>query len=886
MARRAPLLPRHSLSLYFWQVCLLAYMAGIACLHSFLLGASVLFCIAVADWPRLRRSVARILLLLLVFSAGCAVAQWNMPQKPDFSATGHAAFLGEKLRFEGTVERVDALPDARLRVILSNVRPVEGERGADLPPLPGLLVLTWQDAPVYPLPGQILAATTRIQPIRAFTNPGTYNSEDVWAYQNAWLRAWMRGDQARPELRGDGNFGTRLREELRSGLVAALLTSQAEERAEGQPFGPVGGQAAGQVGGQVGQGASRSRLSMGEAAIPALLFGDRFHLRNDELDLLGRATLVHSLALSGMHLGLAGLLGLWCALLAGRLFPKIYLHINKERLALACALPLGLIYLWLGNAPVSLVRAGLMLLFAGILLWLKRPRPLLDGLFLALLCMMLVSPLALFDLRLQLSAVAIAAIAVCLSGRSAVLTALRARAERAGKAPQPVVPGTQRPRAGRWLRAALGLFLATMCIQLIQLPLVLESFGAAGLAGILNVLWLPVLSCLVLPAAFMGFLVLHVPGLDLLAAWLFKLSAVITDGMLQALNWLDAVGMLLFPQFLRPPLIGGFGFYAVLAAAALLWQANAWRFFEKRPFAVPRNSMLLLAIGVFCLLCPVGARLIAYADPTVRLTMLDVSQGQSVLIEQGRHRFLLDAGGVAPTGFDTGKFIVAPVLTRNRPPILDFAVYSHPDVDHARGLFYIMEQFSVARLAGNGRVGAFTVASGLERLYERTGQRAEVWHAGQRYNFGKDVLVEVLHPPQDDSPDMPKLSSNNASLVLRFTREGQGLILAAGEVEHRVLRGLAASGADISAQVLLVPHHGSASSLSVEFYEAVNPALALVSCGFNNRWGFPKAVVTEALAERNIPLHSTADSGQLRLTFGKDGERVRIFFNEEYLPPR
>lgn len=867
--RRALVLPKHSLSLYFWQVVLLAYMAGLICLKSYVLGVLVLLCIVLGD--RARRSAwgIHVLVLVAAFAAGACVAHWSLPDKPDFIQSGHAEYIGKKVRFEGTVVRVDALPDARLRVILSDVRVLDalaasdGSTGAEhpdgrqIPPLPGLLILTWQDAPVRPLPGQRLAATAWLHPFHAFQNPGTYNVEEAWALQGAWLRAWMRGEQSMPEISGEGGAAAVLRERLRSGLLDFLTDDQMAMQ-RGIPL-----------------------LSTGHAAIPALLFGDRFYLRSEALELLGRATLVHSLALSGMHLGLAALLGLWCARLLGRIYPRIYLYCTRPRLAMGCALPFAVLYLWLGGAPVSLVRAGLMLFFAGLLLWLRRPRPLLDGLFLALLCILLVDPLALFDIRLQLSASAIAAIALYLAIRSGVLVLLRAARERRVAAFVPraavwrVLPLNRRVLSFLG-RGALNLLLVTVSIQVIQLPLVAYSFGFMGLGGILNVLWLPILSCIVLPAAFLGFVLSCFSQLEPFAAFFLHCAAFLTDGLDMFLRFCNDNGLLPVVQLLRPLEFAVLGFYALLALAAMLWQARVWRDYAGRAKIgletgggqrISRLHGALLAVGVACALIPVAMRLAAYADPSLRVIVLDVGQGQSVVFEQGRHRFLLDAGGFAASSFDTGKSIVAPALTWNRPPHLDIAAFSHPDTDHARGLLYIWEHFCVERMAGNGRAGSPALEEAFLRTLARCGRTVESWQAGQSFLFGNDVLVEVLHPPAPQE-GVRSLSSNNASLVLRFTRNGRGLVLAAGEVERPILKRLAAD-ADISARVLLLPHHGSASSLSPEFYDAVAPQLALVSCGFANRWDFPKEVVRQSLTERGIPLFSTAEYGQLVFEFGR-----------------
>ncbi len=854
-------------------------MAGIACLESFVVGGAALGCLVLADLPRLRAHAARFVVLLVCCGAGYGAAVFSVPERPDLAAPGFEELLHGKARIEGRVARVEGMPDYRLRVFLEAVRLADVE-GAS--PAPGLVALTWQDAPVRPLPGQTLSAEVRLRLIGGFKNPGTYDSEEFWGNQDAWLRGWMRGLEGKPKISGEGNLGTRLRENIRSRLVEVLASRDATHAVEN------GRAAAGHGRAEAGERAvSRSFpvLSPGAAAVPALLLNDRFYLRTQDMDILARATLVHSLALSGMHLGLAGLLGAWLALGIGWLWPGIYTRVaSRRRLALLLALPFALFYIWLGGAPVSLVRAGLMLFFAGAFAWTGRPRALLDGLFLALLCLLLYSPLSLFDLRLQLSAIAIAGIALCLPLLSVIRTwwdglRIRRAARRRGRSVAHAREGAhlREGRLSRFGWAILNLFVITMAVQTIQMPLVAHAFGFMGLSGALNIIWLPLLGAIAMPAAALGLAIMNIPGLGSLAYWAFKVCALCTGGLGQALAWLDAHGALAAPQLLRPLPGESLGYWALIAAAALLWQAHAHHQRNSaKTFSPPRHGLALLALGVCFLFWPVTSRLAGYLDKGVTLTLIDVSQGQSVLLEQGAHRLLLDAGGVAPSGFDTGKAIVAPVLTLNRPPRLDYAVYSHPDVDHARGLVYILEHFAIGRAAGNGGTPSPLLLKDLEKAFSVFGVPPESWHAGQTYPLAPGLELEVLYPPAPGMEQTGRMSKNNASLVLRLVKDGQGLVLAPGDAERRILRELARSGIDLTAKVLIVPHHGSASSLCPELYDAVKPAIAVVSCGAGNQWGFPNPAVRAALAERGIPLFSTSDFGQIRVRFNADGNIARL----------
>ena len=151
-------------------------------------------------------------------------------------------------------------------------------------------------------------------------------------------------------------------------------------------------------------------MSQGKAILLALLFGDRQYLNQQTLNNFASATLVHSLALSGQHLTVAGLVGLLCVLAAARVRPCIYLRRPRAMWILLATVPPAMAYLWLGDAPASLLRAAVMLLFLAYYFLQGRPRTTLDVLSAALLCISVASPLSMLDTGLQLSALCVAAI--------------------------------------------------------------------------------------------------------------------------------------------------------------------------------------------------------------------------------------------------------------------------------------------------------------------------------------------------------------------------------------------------------------------------------------------------------------------------------------------
>lgn len=838
------------------QVCLLFWCAGVLaalrpreglCAALFLLLADSRF-----------RTPPRVLLAAALCAAGLAMGRWQLgpvlspPPGPAWLTAAHGETAKTPApRVCGVARHVQGLPDGRLRVILEAVRPapLSDVPAADALPaatLSGDCVWTWEAPGFRPLAGQTVCVSRRPAPVRGFANTPEPEQEARWAAQGVFWRLWSRGWSGEPSLSGEGRPDARLRESLRRDLLRVL-------RPPDRPRAP-----------ETACGAAQEDApAQARAILVALLFGDRFFLTDATLKDFAAAGLAHSLALSGQHLALAGLAGLFGVLLLARLRPGIYLHRARAVWIALASLPPALAYLWLGNAPASLLRAACMLGF--MTFWLLRGRTAtgLDALLAALACIVLVTPLSLFDLSLQLSVLCVAVICLSLPGMRRLWPMTPPSGARVAPGR---TPGNRVAARGRACLRALGRILGiSLCIQVCLLPFLLARFGTPGLWFPLNVLWLPAVDLLVLPGAALG-LGCAALGLDAVARAILDLAALPCETLLAVLGMLRNHGLLDAPALLRPH-------WTALPAFAALGIALAMLAGGAEPAAKLR-ARRWLAAGLLFLCVGPALRLEGRLDPVPRLEVFDVGQGLAVGLRlPGQSRLLLDGGGLASPRFDIGAALLDPALTDNETPRLSAILNSHPDLDHLGGLFHLLRAFGVERLFHNGR--------------EAAGERKEPWRQARQRAPGEtlaagDVLLlggasgyrlEVLHPPRTpEEEDRDAMwSGNNASLVLRLTRNGQGLALFPGDAEAPALRHLLETGAELSARILVAPHHGSDRSFLPEFYAAVRPELVLAGCGFRNRWGYPGGRLRAWLADRGIPLLETGSRGRIRVDIPHEG---------------
>ncbi len=767
-------------SLFAWQILFLAFCLGLFSLDhpEAALGVPLLW-LAGRDL-RARPLAAWLLLLAWALGLGYMVlrAPGPAPETPAWVEKRGTVPL------RGVVEEVQSRPGKRLVILLRDVTCIVD--GISWRP-PGMVAWTWEYPSARPRPGQEVEFPARPRPVRGFGNPGTWDWEGFWERRGVGWRVYTRGDDDGVVLgREPAASVGGLRLSLRSAVE--ILTPPTQ----------------------------------GGAVVLAVTTGDRFLLEPATLELMRDAGLSHSLALSGLHLGFVSALGLGLAHILGLLRPGLLLRLPRPKLAVLLAAPLVLGYAWLGQPAPSLIRAACMFASWAVLLLLDRERVLLDGLFLALAVILLVDPLEIQELSLQLSAAAVAGIAVFLPPLWRLL------------------PGRNR-RLWLPLRWALGLLLVSFCANLAILPLQAWHFGAVNPNFLANLVWLPVLGFGVMPLGLAGLLL--APVLPDLAAPCLSTAAALADSVMELLSWADGRGWLPLVLTLRPRWSELLGAALLLGCLPVLLRAR-------------RVPVRLLGVGLGLLLGPHLWITVSDAVGGARLDLLDVGQGQSALIGlPGGRRVLVDGGGFNSPTFDVGAAVVAPALTWGRPPRLEAVLMSHPDTDHARGLGAILRGFDVGLFASAAEPPeALREAIAAHDVPQRTVQ------AGDALDLGRGLRLEVLHPELDD-PNR----SNRDSLILRLTWDGRGLLVLPGDVDRVGLRQALGSGRDFRAEVLVLPHHGSKGSFLPRFIDAVSPSTALVSCGFLNGYGFPNETVVDDFRRRGVALWSTAASGRLEV---------------------
>jgi competence protein ComEC len=364
-------------------------------------------------------------------------------------------------------------------------------------------------------------------------------------------------------------------------------------------------------------------------------------------------------------------------------------------------------------------------------------------------------------------------------------------------------------------------------------PLTMLLFGQVSLVSPLaNAVAIPLVSFIVTPLALLGSLL---P--DPLCGWLLLAAHATVAALAGALAYLSAL-------------------------PAAVWRAPA-----------PQLWVFLLALGgTLWMLMPRGwphrwAGAAAWlplllqmpehpAPGAFRVTAFDVGQGMALLVETPRHRLLYDTGpGYAP-GADAGSRVLLPYLRMRGIGALDGMVVSHSDSDHTGGALAVLGELKVGWLASSLPASHPIARAAPRHLHCAAGQRWQ-WDG---------VRFEMLHPAAASYAD-PVPKANARSCTLRITN-GHTAILLAGDIESAQEAALVRTSADgLQANVLLAPHHGSGTSSTLAFLQAVHPSLGVFQVGYRNRYKHPKKEVYERYGQLGIERLRTDEMGALTLDF-------------------
>ncbi|WP_240033892.1 DNA internalization-related competence protein ComEC/Rec2 [Planococcus salinus] len=548
------------------------------------------------------------------------------------------------------------------------------------------------------------------------------------------------------------------------------------------------------------------------AEAEALLIGERETMTEEDRLVYQTLGITHLFAISGLHVGIV----------SGMLyFLLIRLHIRKETAILLLLVALPMYAVVAGGAP-SVWRAVSMVLTVLVASLFGARLPIAQVLLLSLCAFVLLDPYVMYQIGFQLSYGASFGIIYSI----------------------------------RFLSASQSLvktgFLVTCIAQLSLYPLLLFYFYELSVSAFfVNSIFVPLYTMLILPVNFILLFLTWAfpPAADLIFHFYEPLRSWIGGVM----EWLSFLPFQMWNPGKPEPLV-----LALLIATVLLFYSLAEQGFKYRQLLI-----LLLPAAAFSLW--------PYADPALKVTFLDVGQGDSAVVELPYRRavYLIDTGGVLrfdaeefkkrQRPYEVGRQVVAPYLKGKGISTIDALILSHPDADHAEGADEIFRLFRVKELHATPG----SAATDLMKALSAAAKEADIHYPGKGSEWEEGGIQFSYWAPEDT-----EYEGNNDSLVLKMEKEAFS-VLFTGDLEvagenkiverHKEeLRGTT---------ILKVGHHGSKTSSGQSFLEAASPKLSIFSTGKDNRYGHPTEEVVERFQSLGLPTLNTAESGTIEIEY-------------------
>ena len=542
--------------------------------------------------------------------------------------------------------------------------------------------------------------------------------------------------------------------------------------------------------------------------IQALALGERGQISQEQWQRLRETGTNHLVAISGLHIGLVAA---WVFFLTRWLWSRSLLgffHIPAPRVAAILAWCAAFCYAAMAGFSIPTQRALVMVSVVMLGIISQRPLALSHVWALSLLAVLIYDPLAPLSAGFWLSYAAVGVILFALGNR---LT-----------------------NTGLWWRygrvhVVVALGLAPLLIVLFQ--------NVPVLSPLANFIAVPLVSLVTVPLTLLA-----LPFVDLFPT-LSELLLLGAHYSLLLLEWVLASVHKYSSLPFDLPILNGFAMSSLVVGTLWLLMPRGW----------PARWLGIIGFLPLFFINPDRP-----AASTFWLTVLDVGQGTAIVIETQNHTLIYDAGARFSDEFDMGSAVILPYLQAQGLNTIDTLLISHADNDHIGGAASILDEVEVKRV----------LTSATENFGEGFATECE---AGQSWQWD-GIQFELLHPDAAYTVKNKRKARNNRSCVLRISNNVETILLP-GDIEKDAERYLLKHYRDkLKANIIIAPHHGSRTSSTPRFVNAINANHVVYTVGYRNRYGFPKLPIIKRYQNGGAVAYRSDDSGALRFVLDGDGE--------------
>ena len=691
--------------------------------------------------------------------------------------------------------------------------------------------------------GDKVSFSGKLRSIRNFKNPGGFDYKKYMAFKKIWVTSYVRGKDLIVIKRNSTKGINKIIAHARS-KISNLIDNTVE--------GDNGG------------------------VLKALIIGDRNSISENLKEAFKRAGVSHILAISGLHIGIIATVAFFFIKWILSYFKYFLWNALIIKVAAILSLFPVFIYGLLSGLSPSTQRAVIMVTVFLMSFLFEREHDPINTLAIAAMIILVAHPPSLFSISFQLSFIAVLAI---IYGLSRIHTKSMIRKQGLFQL---------------WGKAYLFL-LTSLFAVLGTLPLLMLYFNQVSFIGLLaNFLVVPLIGFIVVPLGL--FSVLLYPVSVYGATWCINANSELLAKALDIVVWFSNLPFAsiktLTPTYFEICCYYLLG-WTVLNLFGLHYEnvgekdnvfSGSDQIDKKLKLKGKLNnsrSKKVLAVAIVVIIACAADTCYWFYNrfwhDDLRITIIDVGQGSSVLVEMPEgFNLLIDGGGFSDNSFfDVGERVIAPLLWRKKIKTIDTVILSHPNSDHLNGLLYITENFNVKRVWANcDTVDTIGYRKFIEIIKKKAIHMPEFKDIS-RTQIINGAQLKILYPPDDYTDNKRKWSNlNNNSLVIKV-KFGLKSFLFPGDIMNKAEKELVLiSGDDLISTVLIAPHHGSKTSNSESFIDSVNPEIVIFSSDRRNKYRFPHSSVLKKYRERGCRILHTDSHGAV--TIYSDGKSIEV----------
>jgi competence protein ComEC len=640
-------------------------------------------------------------------------------------------------------------------------------------------------------------------------------------------------------------------------------------------------------------------LSTEDAALhKAIIIGLKGGINREMRDAFSAAGLAHILSISGTHFGLLAFMIFKFIKMIVKCLPenslrRMTLHISPSQIAVLITLPLLAFYALLSGMSTPAVRSLIVIFIYMLAIFLGRRDQWLNSLAIAAFIILLYKPSALFDISFQLSFMAVLSIGYVAESR--------ARERGQGSKVRGQDKRNEHPikKAFDKIKGAALMTVAAVAGTAPIMALTFKQFPV--ISPITNLIITPFICFIILPFGFIASS----------CALIFNMTSIPFNGLIDMVTHFSLQIIKIFSLIPYSNLhIPNPSFVMIILyyfSLIFMVRASCKKFSVKREDDLNRHSHeggnpegkaktwipafagmteiilhskhTIFRYIPFILIISIYLITTSFRGDKLKITFLDVGQGDSSVVELPDKKVMLIDGGMLEP--DMGRAVIASYLWSRGVSGIDYLVLTHPHPDHYGGLIYIMENFRIGEVWLNGRKTAeadtFFQEIKEKKIYYRVLSRGDVLETDK-------YKIYVFHPYDEFFADSRRgafSSENSASMVLKYESDAISALFT-GDIETEAEESLTPLGKLLKSDIIKVPHHGGRTSSSAGLIKAVDPQIAVISAGRNNPFNHPHRETIERYKAAGVSIYRTDIDGAVTVVTQDKSFEVQTYWDNEF----